>query len=131
MDNPTEKLITEQQEFEQQAGKADWYGRDVYTQSKPMIDPGTGKEVIIRKFEFGLNPLYKGNKPNKQDIFNMHWRQLRNILWGDGLVPMESVPPRVEFRDNNVYWIFLTCEARLNTVIADKVQTLQDLRKNK
>ncbi len=108
----------------------EWIGKDIRVKSDPLIDPGVGKEVILRLFEFGVNPTYKGHKPNEQDIFNMHWRQIRTILWGDGLVAKEEVNPRIIFT-GKTYKIFIACEPRLNTLVADKAHSLNDYLKPK
>ena len=117
------------QEYGQTFGikaKEGWYGQEIQTKpSDPLIDPGTGKPYIIRAFEFAKNPEFKG-KLTKQEIFNMHWRQIQALLWGDGLVPNENINPRIHFRGNK-YKIFILCQPRLRTFVADKPKTLQQL----
>ena len=113
--------------FGVQAEKA-WQGQELQTKpSDPLIDPGQGKPYIIRQFLFGKNPSFKGHKPSNQDIFNMHWRQIRNTLWGDGLVPREDIEPKIVGIKDNKYMIILVCEPRLMTMVAEKPQTLQDI----
>ncbi len=119
------------QEFIMEKGKETWSGQELATKSDPIIDPGTGKALVLRVFEFGMNPDYKGRRPCKQDIFNMHWRQLSTILWSDGLVPKEDLNPRLEFIKGNKYQIFLLCKPRSGTMIAEKPKTLQDLFKKR
>jgi hypothetical protein len=110
--------------------KEGWYGKEMNVQSSPIIDPGTGKTLTIRVFEFSRNPTWKGTLPAKQDIFNMHWRQIRNILWGDGLVAIQEkeFQPRIEYKGDK-YYIFLTCEPRMSTFFADKARPLHEYLK--
>lgn len=103
----------------------DWTGEDINVKSDPIVDPGTGKPYLLRIFEFAKNPEFKG-KITKQDLFNMHWRQIRNVLWGDGLVATELVNPRVEFTKDNKYRIFILAEPRLRTVLTEKPMRLND-----
>ena len=107
-----------------------WHGTDLRAKSTPIMDPGVGKPLIIRSFEFSRNPEFKGTI-TKQDLFNMHWRQLRVMLWGDGLVPREDINPRIEFMRNNKYRIFITCEPRLGTFVQESPQTLNKLLQKK
>src|SRR3990167_3407185 len=83
-----EEVIAEQgQAFGVKAGKEGWYGFETQTKpSDPMIDPGTGKPYVLRTFEFAKNPAFKAKTITKQELFNLHWRQIQALLWGDGLV---------------------------------------------
>lgn len=125
--------------FETNDGKDDWYGREVSTQPDEgvqMVDAGVGGNKILRMFEFGINPevdaKLKKDKvsADKQMIFNSHWPQIRTLLWGDGLVANEDVAPRVVLGQNS-YKIFMLCEPKLRTMVAEKAQTLQDIFKPK
>ena len=120
-----DKLAKEQEEFEKVAGKHDWYGRDLEVKSGPVIDPAQGRELVIRQFEFSKNPAFTGNLP-KQELFNMHWRQIQVTLWGDGLVPFEDIEPRIILGKKR-YKIFITCEPRLRTFIEEKPLNLKDI----
>lgn len=111
-------------------GNESWYKTDLHTKTAPIADPGQGIPVIIRNFEFAKDPTFKGNITS-QDIFNMHWRQISNILWSDGLVPLEEVEPRIVFNKNGNYRIFITCKASLRTIVADKPHTLNQLLNKK
>lgn len=108
-----------------------WYGHDINAQSAPLIDPGTGQTLTIRVFEFGVNPAWKGTVPSKQAVFNMHWKQLKTILWGDGLVAIQEkeFEPKIEFRGDR-YYIFLTCQPRNNTFFANKAKPLHEYLKS-
>lgn len=111
--------------------KEKWYGESVEAKSDPIIDPGTGKTLILRWFEFAINPEIK-HTPTKQELFNAHWKQISTMLWGDGLVPRQDINPRVEIgkkRGKGKYRIFVLCEPRLGTFVAEKPQNLQEMIK--
>lgn len=100
--------------------------------SEPLIDPGTGKTVSIRVFTFKMNPArLKQAPPDKQTLFNAHAKQISTILWGDGLIPMEEISPRVIINKNyGEYQIFVPCEAKSGVLFVDKPKNLsQELAK--
>ena len=107
------------------------YGSRLETEGIPLIDPGEGKIVSIRVFDFKMNPALKDFPIDKQLIFNTHAKQISTILWGDGLKPLESNPPRVIIdRKRGSYQIFVPCEARLGVGFVDKpVNLTQELAK--
>ena len=95
-------------EFELEGNK--WTGQEVETKSDPLHDPGSGSKVIVRQFEYSWNPTLK-DKPSKQEVFNLHAREIRNFLWRDGLRIIESVPPKIMYGEAG-YRIFITCEGQ-------------------
>lgn len=108
------------------------YGADLSTEGTPLIDPGIGKTVTIRVFDFKMNPDKERIFPtDKQLIFNQHAKQISTILWGDGLIPLESVSPRVIVnKGQGKYKIFIPCEARSNTLFIDRPKSLSEQLKN-
>src|SRR3990167_598186 len=107
------------------------YGSQLETEGVPLIDPGEGKIVSIRVFDFKMNPAIKDFPTDRQLIFNTHAKQISTILWGDGLRPLESNSPRVIInKKRGSYRIFVPCEARLGVGFADKPMNLtQELAK--
>lgn len=101
------------------------YGADLSTEGTPVIDPGLGKAVSIRVFEFKANPGVNTLTIDKQALFNSHAKQIATILWGDGWRPLEEVPPRVII-DSSGYKIFVPCEARIGTTIIEKPKNLSE-----
>ena len=102
------------------------YGADLHTEGVPLIDPGTGKTVSIRTFTFRMNPIQK-DYSNKQSIFNSHAKQIKTILWGDGLIPYEAVSPRVIVdTKKKIYNIFVPCEAKSGVLFIDKPRNLSE-----
>lgn len=109
------------------------YGATLESDKAQIIDQGIGKKVLIRIFEFTMNPLLKNMPIDRQDLFNNHAKQIATILWGDGLRPLDSIPPRVILdREKNIYRIFVTCEAKTGTMFADKTRNLsEELKQNR
>ncbi len=98
------------------------YGADLATEGVRLEDPGTGKTNTIRVFEFKINPDRKvlNNFPDQQTLFNAHSKQIMTILWGDGLRPLEGVPPRVIInRKKMTYQIFVPAEANNSTMFIE------------
>ena len=114
-------------------GKEKWEGQELGVNSNiPLVDAGTGKQYIIRQFEFEFNPKFIKDlkdgktKLDRQVLFNSHWKQIEVTLWGDGLVPRKDIEPRMMIGKKK-YRIVLMCEPRLRTMIADKARTLQEI----
>lgn len=114
-----------------------WHKNEVNAQSAPMIDPGTGKPILIREIKFAFNPetIQKiRNKqipaPTEQELFNSNWDQIRKMLWADGLVAIQEneFPPRINIR-KKTYSIFITCQPRMGTMVNEKIHTIQDITK--
>ena len=102
------------------------YGADLNAEGVPLRDPGTGQTVSIRTFDFKVNPQLK-KIPDKQTLFNAHARQILTILWGDGLIPLEEVSPRVIIdKKNKFYRIFVPCMARKSVLFMEKPKNLSE-----
>lgn len=113
--------------------KQKWKAQEVGVNSNvPLVDAGTGKEYVIRQFDFHFNPeivkkvIKKGYPVDKQSIFNAHWREIQLILWKDGLRAYEGVEPRMLIGKKK-YKIILVCEPKLGVMVADKAKTLQEV----
>ena len=106
------------------------YGANLDAEGMPLIDPGTGQTVTIRTFVFKMNPNIK-NIPDKQILFNSHARQIKTILWGDGLVPLEEISPRVIIdTKKHRYQFFIPCKARREVLFMEKPKNLSELLKS-
>lgn len=101
------------------------YGANLETDGVRIEDAGVGRQVLIRVFDFTMNPAMKDF--DKQTIFNNHAKQLSTILWSDGLRPIESEPPRVILdKKKCMYQIFVACEGRLGQTFIDKPRNLSE-----
>ena len=111
-----------------------WYPQQVSTDGVPMVDAGIGRPLILRTFEFSINPVTeaklkeKNITVTKQDLFNQHWPQIRALIWSDGLVANQEVDPRVIVGKTR-YRIFILCEPKFRNLVADRPTTLQDVFK--
>lgn len=120
-----ESKMIEGQSFEMEGKEGPWHGQELGFKSDPLVDPGTGAPRIIRRFEFKRNPEFTGHLTN-QEIFNSNWRQIRNTLWGDGLIANEEVSPRV-VQTKEGYEIFVLCDPKRGTFVVNKPQTIQEI----
>ena len=95
------------------------YGSQLETEGVPLIDPGGGPVNVIRVFTFKMNPEKK-DFTNKQAVFSAHAKQIETILWGDGLRPLENVPPRVILNSKQgSYQIFVPCGAAKGVIFSE------------
>lgn len=110
-----------------------WEGEELQTQSQTKLeeDKGTGRQIIIRFFEFGANPkVFKEYKPTTQQLFDSHKKGIEAILWKDQLKPFEEVEPRIMFSKNKTHYrIIIACVPNSISGFLDKSQTLTQLIK--
>lgn len=103
--------------------------QELTTQSNVKLedDHGTGSEIVLRTFEFSLNPIYK-NYPPAQEIFNSHINGMQAMLWADGLKPTPEIDPRILFAKNGKgYKIVIACRPLLGQMVVDKPRTLSEI----
>lgn len=109
----------------------EWQGQTVEVQSDTHLedDHGTGEHVIIRTFEFLVNPeVFGRHTPTLQDLFNDHKKGIAALLWQDGLTPIAEIDPRVVFsKDNRKYSIIVTARPSVGQAVVDKSFTLSEL----
>lgn len=100
-----------------------WYGHQDRTEDKNMHDTGKGEPVVIRLFEFKLNPAIKELPTAEQILTPEYIRHLQNLLWGDALrLVME---PKVII-DKESIKIFAPCQARAGQSFLDEPKLLQE-----
>lgn len=108
-----------------------WEGEEIQAQSKTKIeeDQGTGIPVVLRFFEFGVNPeAFKNRKPTAQELLNSHLRGIESLLWSDGLTFYKEVEPRLMFsKDNKKYRFIIPCLP--TQALIDTPKTLTQLLK--
>ncbi len=112
----------------------DWVGSQLETETTPLIDEGSGQTVIIRIFEFKINPELKEFPKDLQALFNAHAKQIEVSLWGEGLVPVTEIGPRVVIgkkKGKGTYRIFVTCQRKsalgYSLKVEGKTKKLQDI----
>ena len=117
--------------------KYDWYGQKIETKSDPLIDPGSGKPVILRQFFFKYDPKVQEQvkrgyvkTPTRQDLFNQVWPLLRPLIWSDGLVANTDISPKITVGKKG-FVIILTCEPRFGQMVADRPKRLEEVLNKK
>ncbi len=112
--------VSEQIDVDIDDGK--WKAQELDTQSKPIDDPGVGQALVMRSFKFFFNPQIlrdikdkKVKIPNKQELFNSVWPQIKINLWGDGLMAIEEkgFEPKMKIA-SKFFAITLICEPRMH-----------------
>lgn len=103
---------------------------EVHSDIKLEADEGYGKTIVIRSFDFKVNPqAFKERTPSKQDLFNAHVKQIEIVLWKDGLKVMPDVAPQLIMdKKRRGYRIVVGAEPEkgqlINSLVLDKQQTL-------
>ena len=108
-----------------------WEGEQIEASSETRLedDTGTGREIVLRTFEFAINPeSFKQHTPTKQELFDSHVRGIRGMLWADGLETFEEVEPRLIFSKNKKFYrICLACVPTRGNTVLEKPQTLSEI----
>lgn len=108
-----------------------WNAKEIAVESETKItdDVGVGETVILRSFEFGVNPqAFQHKKPTSQEIFNSHLRGIESMLWADGLKPTDDVEPRLIFsKDKTHYRIFVAAKPMRGHILREKPKTLSEI----
>lgn len=104
-------------------GEHNWYGKEDKTEEKLLHDKGTGEPVVIRLFEFKLQPNLD-KLPTKEEILTPEYiKYLKVSLWADALrLVME---PRVVI-DKESIKIFAPCQATIGNSFLEEPKTIQE-----
>lgn len=107
-------------------GAHKWYGSEDETDKSLMHDTGKGEPIVIRHFEFKLNPTLE-RQPTKEEILTPEYiKHLSTLLWADSLrMVME---PRVVI-DKETIKIFAPCQARTGASFNEEPKLLQEWMK--
>lgn len=103
---------------------------EVHSDIKLEADEGDGKTIVVRSFDFKVNPqAFKERTPSKQELFNAHAKQIEVILWKDGMKVMPDVKPQLMLSKNRKFYrIVVGAEPEkghlINSLTLDKQQTL-------
>lgn len=102
---------------------------EVQSQTKLESDEGYGNAVVIRMFEFGVNPeSFKRHQPTKQELFNSHSKGIEAFLWRDGLQVISEVEPRIVFnKKQTTYKIFIGARPKRGEMLTQAPHTLSQL----
>lgn len=124
-----EKL--EDKQFKEAKVDTTWEGQSLETPNTRLEDDaGVGKKIIIRRFEFGLRPLQKGEKaPSNQQLLEYFKPQVFQMLWKDGWTQCEAIRTLLS-KDHQHFYIFVPAEATgsgSNSVILETPLTLKQI----
>lgn len=99
-----------------------WEAQEMTSEaSAPLADDGSGKEVILRRFQFSFPPNLP-KKPTKKEILAFHKDRMNVFLWKDELELIQE--PKIIIGKKG-YDIFATCIAKKGSLIFTKPQLLQ------
>jgi hypothetical protein len=92
-------------------------------------DQGHGNPVIIRCFEFAMNPeVIKHAQPTKQQLFNSHYKGIEMALWKDGFKVFPDVHPRVVIDEVAMrYKIFVGARIAKGNILNVNPKTLTEI----
>lgn len=91
-----------------------WYGSTMETERHNIEDPGSGRPIILRKFEFKYPPGSKVVPTKKQLLTKEYIKHLEDRLWADNLELIQT--PKVAFHTTG-FTIFATCQAKKGNII--------------
>jgi len=104
----------------------DWEGAEgaaVETEQTSITDPKSGKQIVMRVFDFDLPPIPPEQFPSKEELLAQHKAKIMGFLWRDELVPVHDM--KVIFsKDKRHFRIFSACQAKANSVILEKSERL-------
>lgn len=98
IEEPSNKFL-EQGATETKSGDVTWEANHIQTDAIQIIDPGVGKERVVRSFFFKAVPQLQGQpKPTKLQIIESYKRFIEQMIWSDGLTPVMHAPVQLYTR---------------------------------
>lgn len=98
-----------------------WHAQEVEVGGNPLQDTGTGKPIILRCFDFAINPAVP--LPSEDEILDTYKKYVDTFLWKDSLVRIQDLKLVIE---KDKFKIFATCQPKTGAVILEKPLTIQD-----
>ncbi len=100
-----------------------WYGKEDQTDENLMHDTGKGEPIVIRHFEFKLNPELK-EQPTKEQILTPEYiKHLQTLLWADSLRMV--LEPTVKIEKDTMH-VAVPCQARTGATFSEQPKMLQE-----
>ena len=106
----------------------EWEADTQQTDGVPLVDSGTGKPIILRKFEFELPPGME--MPSNEQILEAHKGKITTFLWKDDMVQIMEARVK-KAKDQRHFMILVPCQPRSGSAIIGNTTTLQDIMKPK
>jgi hypothetical protein len=106
-----------------------WHGQEIDTSQK-IEDPGTGRPIILRTFDFDLPKDIPSNQlPNKTQLMTFHRSKIIAFLWKDELELIQE--PKIVKINRRKFKIFAVCQAKKGSIISqqhlNEMKPLQDI----
>lgn len=103
-----------------------WHGQEVEVQSDPIRDEGSGRQIVIRSYQYAFAPNLKVRPTKKHLITEDFIKTLEMQLWADGLEMV--LEPRVKIGERG-FTVFATARAKRGELFSykDEANRLQDL----
>lgn len=106
-----------------------WESKQIEVESDTNLedDTGHGRAIVIRSFEFGINPkAFQEAQPTRQELFNSHLKGIEVMLWRDGMKIFSDVEPKLKI-DQNKYTIIVAAIPNKGTILKEVPQTLSQI----
>lgn len=111
--------LTEENAINSPVKDIKWSGQEIEFKSDPLEDKGKGKPIILRKFDYVIQPGIQ--LPSKEEIAEMYKKFIDTFLWKDSLVRIDNLKVVIE---KDKFTIFATCQAKQGAVILEKPLTI-------
>lgn len=115
--------LTKERDEELKVGQHTWTGKEDKTGEKLLHDNGTGEKVLLRLFEFKLNPTLTVLPTKEQILTPEYLKQLRVQLWADGLRLVMEPEVRI---DKESCKIFAPCVPSIGNNFIEESKTIQE-----
>ena len=103
-----------------------WYGKQDQTETNLLHDKGTGDKIVLRNFEFKVNPELK-TLPTKEQILTPEYvKHLSVLLWADSLRLLTTPEVRI---DKEYIRVFAACVPRTGATLSEEPKYLQEWMK--
>ena len=99
------------------------------TEAVPLVNPETGRPVIVRRFEYQVPP-YTIDWPTEDELKYIHQKAIEQFLYKDELRLFAELRVIIH-KDKDKFEIFAPCQPLAGSEIREKPKTLQDVLKPK
>lgn len=132
--------LTEKNAADSPVDDIKWHGQEIEVNSNPLVDPGVGREVVLRSFFFKAAPVPRGFRPpTKPQILSHYKKMIDDFLWKDALVALDHRKPQVYARkdlkkgalrdkmieENADFVIMILAKPKLGSTVLDTARILK------
>ena len=112
--------------------KHPYYGATLETEKQRIEDGGTGRPIILRRFQYKYAPTNHSIPTKAEVITEAYIKFLEKTLWADALEMV--LEPRLVYEKGG-FSVFATCQAKRGNLIPtehlDKMRPIQDILQGK